>query len=429
VTPLLAGYGENVITPPLGVELSGYGFYLGRRAASVLDDLKARAFYLRSGAEALGILSLDIIGLEVAAADRIRDEAGRALGLPRENVLLSCTHTHTGPATQPLPGIGEIDPAYVETLPAAVASACSAAVTDATEADLLFGFESLEPIGFNRRTGDFDRVDPSLAWARFGRPNGGIFLLNYACHAVTLGRSSQVSADWPGAAVAALESRGHRALLLQGFCGDIDPVTNLNRWGAGTESDLRLYGEIIADRALKAERLAAAAPRPEESGHLRAAPRLVAAEKRIRLPLAVPDEDAIEGFAAFFREKNASFPGADRFADEWAEAARARYRELSSKPFIDNVPIQALAVGDMRILALPGEAFSTYARTLRRGVPGLLTAGYSNGNIGYLPSGVAFEDRGDYAAVFAPMFYSVFPFSPDLPSLLIHSSREVLAAV
>ena len=38
-----AGYGESVLTPPLGVELCGYGYYLERRAESVLDELKAVA--------------------------------------------------------------------------------------------------------------------------------------------------------------------------------------------------------------------------------------------------------------------------------------------------------------------------------------------------------------------------------------------------
>jgi hypothetical protein len=54
---LRVGYGEKVITPPLGIDLCGYGFYLGRKAESVLDDLKARALVLQSGDQSLVLIS------------------------------------------------------------------------------------------------------------------------------------------------------------------------------------------------------------------------------------------------------------------------------------------------------------------------------------------------------------------------------------
>ena len=34
-----AGLGKWELTPPMGVELAGYGYYLGRRAESVRDPL------------------------------------------------------------------------------------------------------------------------------------------------------------------------------------------------------------------------------------------------------------------------------------------------------------------------------------------------------------------------------------------------------
>ena len=37
------GYSTIDITPNLGVELSGYGWFLGRKAEGVLDKLYARA--------------------------------------------------------------------------------------------------------------------------------------------------------------------------------------------------------------------------------------------------------------------------------------------------------------------------------------------------------------------------------------------------
>ena len=58
-----AGYGRYEITPPLGVELGGYGYYLQRRARSVLDPLYARAVLLEDGAQRTLIISCDLLGL------------------------------------------------------------------------------------------------------------------------------------------------------------------------------------------------------------------------------------------------------------------------------------------------------------------------------------------------------------------------------
>lgn len=430
MSKLQAGYGEKVITPPLGTELTGYGFYLGRRAESVLDDLKVRALVLGSGKAKLAILSFDLIGFTVDFSDSLRSAVAGALGIRRENVLVACTHTHTGPATQPLPGLGEIDPGYMKTLPDAACAAAEAAAADMREASPSLACEALEPIGFNRRARNFDGIDPVLKAARFARPGGPVLLLNYACHAVTWGRLPAVSADWPGAAVRSVESRGGKALVLQGFCGDIDPVSNLNRWGAGEAEDLALYGEIVAGRAFKAFARKAAPPKGDPLSTEDPGPfKLVAVEKRIRVPVVAPEKDEIARMAHTFLELNEGFPRAERFAREWEDRALSRRAGIAAHPWVDHVPVQALAIGDLKVIALPGEVFSSYSLKLGKEFPGLLTVGYANGNIGYLPPREAFDNPGDYAAAFAPMFYTVFPFSQDIEDLVLEAAREVLTAL
>jgi hypothetical protein len=165
----------------------------------------------------------------------------------------------------------------MERLPSLILDAAGRALSDVRETEFAFASEILEPIGYNRRTGMFSPLDATLAIGCLRRGSVSIFLLNYACHAVVLGRSPRVSADWPGAAVRAVEARGHKALFFQGFCGDIDPVTNRNRWGEGDAGDLKLYGAIIADRAVKS------AGRARFSADIR----LGVAEERVRIPLAV----------------------------------------------------------------------------------------------------------------------------------------------
>ena len=67
-----AGYGETVITPPSGVELCGYGYYLQRACQSVHDDLKARALCVTCGDTVLFLIVCDLIGLDIGTTDNIR---------------------------------------------------------------------------------------------------------------------------------------------------------------------------------------------------------------------------------------------------------------------------------------------------------------------------------------------------------------------
>ena len=416
---LRAGYGESVITPALGVELSGYGFYLERRATDVLDDLKARAVVLDDGRNRLVLVSCDLIGFNVETADALRARIARLANVPPSQVLLACTHTHTGPATQPLAGIGELDPIYVERLPALILDAAGSALGDVRETEFAFASEILEPIGYNRRTGGFSPLDAALAVGCLRRRTESIYILSYACHAVVLGRSPRVSADWPGAAVRAVEARGHRAVFFQGFCGDIDPVTSRNRWGEGDADDLKLYGAIIADRTVKSAVRSSAA----------ADVRLRAAEKRIKIPLAVPPRDRIPSEAQAFLAANSGFPRAERFAAAWEKEALARHAEFLARPYLDNVPVQALAVGGLRVLALPAEVFTAYGLKLRENWPSLFPVGYANGNTGYWPPREAFRDPDDYGCYAAPKFYALFPFTEDLEGIVLDASRGVIADV
>ena len=57
------GHGKAKITPPLGVELSGYGYFLKRRNKGVLEDLYARAVVIEFQGERALLFEADLIGL------------------------------------------------------------------------------------------------------------------------------------------------------------------------------------------------------------------------------------------------------------------------------------------------------------------------------------------------------------------------------
>lgn len=416
---LRAGYGETTITPPPGTDLTGFGFYLDRKAENVLDDLKVRALYLDDWKTRLLIVSCDLLGLTVAQADRIRGLVAAALGLPTRNILLACTHTHSGPATEAMPGLGRVNGTYMRHLHQAIVKASVMAAASGEETEFGFLKEAVEPIGFNRRRKNFEEIDPWLKVAVFRQKNRRLFLLNYACHAVTLGPTKEVSADWPGALVRKIESGGDRGIFLQGFCGDIDPVVYLNRRVGATTDDLDLYGEILASRAQKAANRAVF----ESEACLKAA------EERIRLPLLVPLKGHLKKEAESVIESNREFPRVKQIIHDWRKRAEKRHAAFRKSPWMENIPLQAMAVGGLRILGLPGEVFCGYGLRLRRSWPSLMTAGYANGDIGYLPTRRAYGTPDDYACYFAPKFYALFPFSPAIESILLRESRSLLASL
>ncbi|MDD3926963.1 MAG: hypothetical protein PHT33_09950 [bacterium] len=416
---LHVGYGERVITPPLDVELTGYGYYLNRRAETVLDDLKARILFIRRGSDSIILISCDLLGMTVDYADAVRAEVASRQGVPERNILLACTHTHTGPTVQSLPGLGETDADYVNRLPSAIAEAVKEAEDDLAAAKPCYCEEKVEPIGFNRRSMSPDPIDPVLRSLIFKRGSDKIYLLNYACHPVTLGPSNSVSGDWPGALIAALEDNGHRGIFFQGFCGDIDPICNLSRWGSGSKETMDTYGMSLCRGVFNAERFADALAVSE----------IGAVERRLNLRLSVPSKAEMEKDKQYWLQKSTGFTGsADRrFVEEWAECAGENYDRLKEDPYLAGVPVQVVFIGPLKMLCLPGEVFCRYRLHLHEEWPALLTIGYANGNIGYLPTTDAYADAGDYACYGAPKFYNLFPFAEDIEKVLLKESHNLLA--
>lgn len=419
MSALTVGYGERTVTPPLGVDLAGYGFYLDRKAESVLDDLACRAVCLRSGGQALLLISCDVIGFTIEDADAIRSSIAAAHGLPREAVLLAATHTHCGPATQPMPGLGDVDPATMARLRGLILETAAEAASSPRPAAFRFALEAIEPLGYNRRKKDFCGIDPVLKTAIFRTPERKIYLLSYACHAVVFGRKSHVSADWPGAVVREIGKSGDRALVFQGFCGDVDPVLQMNRWGEGTTDDLRDIADLVRRRVARAERFAGTQPEP----------RLAAREDRIAIPLSIPDKRTIERQAAAFARTYSQFPGAARFAEDWRRRALEAAPAMRRAPAVLNVPVQALAIGGLKVIALPGEFFGEIGLKLRSTGDPLIPVGYANGNIGYIPTDRDFRDKADYACFCAPMFYELFPFEAGVERSFLAAARRALRSL
>jgi len=92
---LQAGVAVADITPPVGYRMCGY--FNERLSTGVLNPLHAKALALRQGDTRAAMVFCDIIGLSAEVSTRAREQVEREIGIPKDNILLAATHSHTGP--------------------------------------------------------------------------------------------------------------------------------------------------------------------------------------------------------------------------------------------------------------------------------------------------------------------------------------------
>ena len=406
---LRAGFGSTEITPPLGIDLCGYGSYLDRRATAVLDPLYARSLVLDDGAARLAIVACDLIGFTVPYSDDVRRRVARACSASAERVMLACTHTHSGPNTGGLTGMGAVHDDYMAHLPDPLVEACRRAVADLAPAEIGWAVGAVEPIGFCRLSKPPDDYeDPLLGVLLCRREKGNVGLVQYACHAVTLGVNVELSADYPGGVVRRMRGHGVEALFLNGPSGDIDPLVNKAKWGSGTPADVERYGCHLGDRALELSR----------SISCSSSISLSARETRPALPVRTPSLDEVRRALAAARDRcaQAGEPG-DRFEVAWGEKALDMLE--SGAPHALDFVVQVVRIGALRLVGLSGEIYSSVGRLATRaaGDPALGVA-QANGDTGYMPDEAALAAHEDYGSHGAAKIYGHFPLDPQAPRLI-----------
>lgn len=78
-------------------------------------------------------------------------------------------------------------------------------------------------------------------------------------------------------------------------------------------------------------------------------------------------------------EANKQFPNAKSVTNIWRKKVEKTYDHYLSHPWMDNVPLKALRIGEMKIIAWLGEPFCSHGLKLQEKWPDLMTIGYANG--------------------------------------------------
>ncbi len=242
---LFAGFGRALLTPTLNatqddppqghfrsLALAGYGDRRGRPATGVHDDLYVKAVALRVSGRLGVMVGADALIIPREVADAASRQLEQELGLRRDQLYLSATHTHCS-----LGGWGEglVGQAFAGKFQAGsriwFAGRIVAAVRDAV-ADLKpasFGHGSFAAPEFvrNRLVGDLGKVDPQFSYGVLVQEHGRVGVIgSFAAHATVLsGNMMEFSSDYPGYWQRTVEqATGGIAVFLAGGVGSHGPV-------------------------------------------------------------------------------------------------------------------------------------------------------------------------------------------------------------
>src|SRR5688572_17818480 len=207
MSALRAAAGAVDLKPIVGARLTGYALRL-EPSVGVHDPLMAKLLLLDDGGTKLLWIACDLIGFDPEDDAGLRRMVGSRLSIPSSHVLVSCTHTHSGPSSMPFRGtLAQVDRVWLARTFDAVAD--SAASLRPTPCRISHTIVTLPCIGYNRQDKSHP-IDERLVVARFTNESDHTIatIINYATHPVVLAeRNLLFSADVCGYATRLIEQQ------------------------------------------------------------------------------------------------------------------------------------------------------------------------------------------------------------------------------
>jgi len=381
---LLAGTAIADISPGAGLELGGYPHF-PRNNTGVHDPLHASCIFLDDGKSKIAIIALDILFYSKKHVASIRERIERETGIPHLNIMVSCSHTHSGPWASGRLDIDSLmsgvkqDEEYVNSLNGKIVSIVKEAVANAFVAKIGYskghcGRE--QGIGGNRREigGPCDPLVSVLSVAdRYGSVKAA--LVNYTLHPTVIHEDSAVvTADYPGYIRKYLKSAlpGMNLLFTQGASGN--QSSRYFRQGQSYDEAERIGYAIGREAASVLGGI-----EYKENAALFAVSEEVAIELR-----SLPTKDEMLQKVSEAKEE---YERLRRVNAQYLEVQNANLKLLGAEDLLGYIQmfeqgqkielyedekeaeVQVLGIGDARIVGLPGEVFVEFGLEIKKQSP------------------------------------------------------------
>lgn len=348
------------------------------RAVAVVID--------KPGAGKAAIVACDMLMMARDLLDPVAAEIAASCDIPADAILINSTHTHHAPTTCTVHGYNR-DEVFSKRVQRGVVEAVKQACQNLeTAGDATFRFRLGEEssVGQNSRllladntifwTGRRDDVvrptgpfDPELPVLAFEGPDRSLraLIFNHSTHTIGTKQPGLRSPSFYGLAAQELEAeKGGTVCFLEGASGS---THNL---------DLKGPEMVVRIKAAVTDALAKAEPRPVD--------RIDALKRpftfRVRTFDEAREEAAVTGYC------RARLP--EEYVEKIAVVFRDMRKELAPQQGQERTSwIQVLRIGDVAIVGVPAEFFTTLGQEIKRRSPYRYTyiAELANDWIGYLP--------------------------------------------
>ncbi|HQL88165.1 MAG: hypothetical protein GX574_06140 [Lentisphaerae bacterium] len=425
-----AGFAVKNITPRVGVELCGFGPFLNRHSIGVRDLLEARAAAFEVAGKRAVLISCDLIGVPREIADLAKSLiTAQRPDLTPADIMIACSHTHSGPSVRTYTGWGASDPVYVRILPYKIAQAGLDALDRLEEVTAKVATVPCEGIGLNReydkdnppledvlpetwRPAMPERTDTTCTVLQFVAAGNRLvgFMAYFGCHPVVCcAQTRYIHGDYPGVAMRCLmrEMPGSVGLFLQGAQGDVNSCVVHK-----PEQEALLALDVIAARFARAVRHGLREGKDMEVESLATVLRDVDFTARKSFTL--------ERLAELRQEQEVIVNRAD--ADDAERAVRMAVVKLEGIERITNTllsgavpkvtaPLQGIRLGPVTFLGTPFEVMQAIKNDVVAAAksPIPLVMGLCNDSLGYATDRHC-ANRGGYAADTVPLIVGRLPF-------------------
>lgn len=258
----LLGVSRECITPAIGGQLYGYRPDLFSNALE--DDLTATAFYFRQGSQEAVMVSITVCLINTDLARQLQEKIRDAVGISVDKILLSATHTHSGPNTAGAYGWGDIDRDYCDSILIPKVVNAVQAAKEKLQPVRMGMAQGQSLVGINRRQlfanngiglgqNPWGPFNPTMTVLSFQGEDGQIVgnLIHYGCHGTAAGANQEISRDWSGQMTDALEQEtGGITSFFNGPEGDVGPRLS-NGYTTGDITNVRELGKMAAADVLR----------------------------------------------------------------------------------------------------------------------------------------------------------------------------------
>jgi len=416
---LKAGSAITDVTPQKPMFLHGYP-HVERISEGVHDPLYASAMVIDNGEIQIGFCAVDVLYISKEITEKVREGVVKATGIPQHNLMISATHTHSGPITFSDifydPVVPKADPEYISYLVDKLIEVFMNAYNNMRVCKIAITTADGTGVGGNRRN-KTDAIDPEIPIIVLKETETDrIFALSvvYCMHPTVLHEDSRLySADFPGYTREYINRKfGDEVTFLYhtGPSGNQSPRHYVQ---SNTFSEAQRLGYILGERITNSVK------------------QLTEYDFKNWVPLDIQFDDIILPKKEFvsveraeiklqkakqkldtMRQTNPHSPGTRTAEVDWFGAEEYRQlAEMAANGELDKVyatilpvEISIVVIDNSNFIFLPGELFVEYSLTIKEKLQNTYVISLSNGVLaGYLVTAEA-ENEGGYEVL-----NSIFP--------------------